>query len=29
MSRSEELTDGEINLCLSHQTKIRGDSPSL
>jgi len=28
-SRAEELTKGVINWCLSHQPKVRGDSPSL
>jgi len=29
VSRAEELTKGAINWCLSYQTKVRGDSPSL
>jgi len=28
-SRAEELTKGAISWCLSSQTKVRGDSPSL
>jgi len=28
-TRSAELTKGAINLCLSYQTKVRRDSPSL
>jgi len=28
-SRAEELTNGSINLHLSYQTEVRGDSPSL
>jgi len=28
-SRAEELTKGEINLSLSYQTEVRGDSWSL
>jgi len=28
-SRAEELTKEVINCCLSYQTKVRGDSPSL
>jgi len=27
--RVEELTKGAIDLCLSYQTEVRGDSPSL
>jgi len=27
--RAEELTKGAIDLCLSSQTEVRGDSPSL
>jgi len=29
LSRAEELTKEVNNLCLSYQTKVRGDSPSL
>ena len=28
-ARAKELTKGVINWCLSYQTKVRGDSPSL
>jgi len=28
-SRAEELTNGAINLLLSYQTEVRGNSPSL
>jgi len=27
--RAKELTNGAINLRLSYQTEVRGDSPSL
>jgi len=27
--RAEELTKGAIDLCLSNQAEVRGDSPSL
>jgi len=29
VSRAEELTKEVNNWCLSYQTKVRGDSPSL
>jgi len=29
VSRAEEITKEVINWCLSYQTKVRGDSPSL
>jgi len=27
--RAKKLTKGAIELCLSYQTEVRGDSPSL